>query len=351
MYVANRLAAALCAAAVLSLSALGVTAPSSSARAAEVTLTVHHFLPPKANAHAKMIQVWAERIQEQSGGRIAVEIFPAMTLGGKPPELYGQVRDGTADIVWTLLGYTPGVFPRSEVYELPLVHGGSARATTIALNASYDMLAGDFEDVQVLFLHAHDGNVIHSATRPVRSFDDVKGMKLRTPSRTGAWLLEAWSAEPVGLPVPALPQAMAKGVVDGALTTYEIVPALKLQDLDKHVTELPQGQRFGTAVFMFAMNKQRYEELPAELKAVIDANSREAVSAWVGGLWEGFEAGGVKALADAGVETITLAPEEAARFDAASEAVVARWVEEMQRKGIDGAALVEKARAAIAAAK
>ena len=323
---------------------------AAPAFAADVTLTVHHFLSPKANAHVKMIQVWADRVQQQSRGRIKVEIFPSMAMGGKPPELYKQARDGLADIVWTLLGSTPGVFPRSEVFELPLVHAGSARATTIALNKSFDLLADDFNDVHVIFLHAHDGNLIHSATKPVTSFADVKGMKLRTPSRTGAWLIQAWGAEPVGIPVPALPQAMAKGVVDGALTTYEIVPTLKLQELDKSVTELPNGDRFGTAVFMFAMNKDRYNSLPTDLKAVIDANSRTNVADWVGTMWEDFEEDGKQALAKAKVTTNILDAAEAAKFNAASSTVVDRWIKEARANGIDGAALVQKARAAVAAA-
>jgi len=329
--------------------ATGLT--TSAAMAAEVTLTVHHFLPPKAPAHAQMIQVWADRVKEQSGGRIEVEIFPAMSMGGKPPELYSQVRDGLADIVWTLLGYTPGVFPRSEVYELPLVHNGSAKATTIALNATMDMLADDFKDVHLIFLHSHDGNLIQSATKPIRNFADAAGLKLRTPSRTGAWVIESWGAEPVGMPVPALPEAMSKGVVDGALIPYEIAPALKLQELEKSTTELPDGGRFGTSVFMFAMNKARYDSLPDDLKAVIDANSGTNIAADIGERWEGFEDGGIKTLEAAGVERIILDPAEAAKFDAASETVVQRWIDEANGNGIDGAALVEKARAAVAAAQ
>ena len=320
----------------------------SAARAQEVTLTMHHFLPPVANAHKVMLEPWAEQVEAASGGRIDIEIFPSMAMGGKPGELYGQVRDGAADIVWTLLGYTPGLFPRSEVFELPLVHAGSATDTTIALNASLDLLAEDFKDVHVLFLHSHDGNLIHSASKPVRTFDDVAGLKLRTPGRTGAWVIEGMGAEPVGLPVPALPEAMSKGVVDGALTTYEIVPALKLQELDKFTTELPDGGRFGTAVFMVAMNKDAYDALPDDLQAVIDDHSSVNVSAEIGAMWEAFEAPGREALAAAGVENIVLSPEEAARFDAANEAVVARWVEEVTANGIDGQGLVDAARQAIA---
>ncbi len=323
---------------------------ATSAIAQEVTLLMHHFLPPVANAHKVMLEPWAEKIEADSNGRIAIEIAPAMALGGKPAELYGQVRDGTADIVWTVLGYTPGVFPRSEVFELPLVHAGSATDTTIALNASLDLLAEDFQDIHVLFLHAHDGNLIHSATRPVRTLEDAAGLKLRTPGRTGAWIIEAMGAEPVGMPIPALPEAMSKGVVDGALTTYEIVPALKLQELDKYTIELPNGGRFGTAVFMVAMNQEAYDALPDDLKAVIDANSRMNVAAQIGAMWEGFEQGGIDSLAAAGVENIVLSAEEAAKFDARNETVVQRWIDEVTAAGIDGAQLVEDARAAIAAA-
>ncbi|WP_300551094.1 TRAP transporter substrate-binding protein [Roseovarius sp.] len=332
-----------------SIAALALNAGVGFAQ--DVTLTMHHFLPPVANAHKVMMQPWADRVEAQSEGRIAVEIFPSMSMGGKPGELYGQVRDGTADIVWTLLGYTPGVFPRSEVFELPLVHAGSATDTTIALNASLDMLAEDFSDIHVLFLHSHDGNLIHSASKPVRAFDDVAGMKLRTPGRTGAWVIEGMNAEPVGLPVPALPEAMSKGVVDGALTTYEIVPALKLQELDKYTTELPDGGRFGTAVFMLAMNKDAYEALPDDLKSVIDANSGSNIAAEIGSMWEGFEQSGIDALVASNVERIVLSDDEAAKFNAVNETVVQRWIDEVSAKGIDGAGLVEAARAAIAAAK
>ncbi len=329
---------------------VGAAMSANAAVSQEVTLIMHHFLPPVANAHKVMLQPWAERVETESGNKIDIQIFPAMSMGGKPNELYGQVRDGSADIVWTLLGYTPGVFPRSEVFELPLVHAGSATDTTIALNASLDLLDEDFKDVHILFLHAHDGNLIHSATKPVRSFADAEGLKLRTPGRTGAWVIENMDAEPVGLPVPALPEAMSKGVVDGALTTYEIVPALKLQELDKFVTELPDGDRFGTAVFMVAMNKEVYDGLSDELKAVLDANSRQNVAAEIGAMWEDFEMGGVKALGDAGVETIVLSEDEAAPFNAANESVVQKWIDEVTASGLDGAGLVEAARAAVAAA-
>lgn len=341
MYSKAKLLGTLAAAAILS---------ATSAMAQDVTLIMHHFLPPVSNAHKVMLEPWAEKVEAESGGRIDIQIYPSMSMGGKPSELYGQVRDGTADIVWTLLGYTPGVFPRTEVFELPLVHKGSARDTTIALNVSLKLLADDFSDIHVLFLHANDGNLIHSASKPITTFEDVAGMKLRTPGRSGAWTIEAMGAEPVSLPVPAVPEAMAKGVIDGALTTYEIVPALKLQELEKYTAELPGGDRFGTAVFMVAMNQDAYDALPDDLKAVIDANSTVNVAAEIGQMWEDFEIAGTDALDAAGVTRTVFSDAEAAKFNAANEGVVARWVDEVSTKGIDGAALVEAARAAVATA-
>lgn len=339
MNVLHKLLAGLAAALVL----------SQAATAAEVTLTVHHFLSPKAPAHTRFIEPWARQVEADSGGRIKVEIFPSMSMGGKPPELYRQVRDGAADVVWTLTGYTPGVFPRSEVFELPTVHIGSALATTRAIQDNFELIADDFRDIKPLVIHTHAGNAIHLRDKRVAGLADVAGLKLRTPSRTGAWMIEAWGAEPVGMPVPALPQALSKGAVDGALVPFEIVRPLKLQELTRYAVEGADGSRFGTSVFLFGMNKERYDSLPDDLKAVIDKNSGAALGEKVGALFDSVEGPGRDAEAAAGNEIIALDAAAKAQFDAAGAKVVERWIEDATSNGIDGARLVETARAAIAA--
>ena len=256
-----------------SAAAAAFAATPRHARAAEFTFTIHHFLSPKAPAQTKLIEPWANRITEASDGRIAFEIFPSMSLGGKPPELYNQVRRGVADIVWTLPGYTPGVFPRLEVFELPTVHGGSAEVTTKAIQDVMPMLAPDLEDVKPLLVHTHAGNALHTVSKDVNGPADVAGLKLRSPSRTGVWMLEAWGSEPVGMPVPALPQALSKGTIDGALIPFEVAIPLKIAQLAEYSVELAGGRRFGTSTFMFAMNKDRYAALPEDLQAIIDENS------------------------------------------------------------------------------
>lgn len=327
--------------------ALGVLT-QIQAQAQEVTLTVHHFLSPKSPAHVSFIEPWAKALEEQSGGRIKVEIFPSMSMGGKPPELYRQVRDGAADVVWTLIGYTPGVFPRAEVFELPTVHQGSARATNLAIQENFGLIAEDFKDLKPILVHVHAGNAIHLRDSAVHSVDDVKGLKLRTPSRTGAWLIESWGAEPVGMPVPALPEALSKGTVDGALVPFEIVLPLKLQELTQYSVVGAGGSRFGTSVFLYAMNKERYESLPDDLKQVIDDNSGAALAETIGQVWDEVEAPGIAAQEKSGGTIIVLDETATAAFNEQGKMVVERWIEEAKANGIDGEALVKAARDSVA---
>lgn len=321
---------------------------AAQTQAAEITLTAHHFVSPKASTQTHLMIPWKKKIEAQSKGRIAIKIFPSMSLGGKPPELYRQVRDGTVDIIWTLIGYTPGVFPRAEVFELPTVHQGSALATTLAIQDVFPMIAPDFKDLKPLLVHCHAGNLIHLREKQVTSLADLKGLKLRTPSRTGAWLIESWGAEPVGMPIPALPQALSKNVVDGALIPFEIVPPFKLQNLTQYSVLGDDGSRFGTSVFLFAMNKRRYESMPADLRAIIDANSGKGLAQEIGRNWDSIEEPGRQAQLKSGGKIVGLDAKAKAELDAKAKTVVDRWIAEAKSRGIDGAALVKAARAAVA---
>ena len=328
--------------------ALGLGTAAQPAAGQDVTLTIHHFLGPTSITHARFIEPWAEAVTDASGGRIAFEIFPAMALGGRPPDLFQQVRDGVVDIVWTLPGYTPGVFPRVEVFELPNVHRGSATATNLAIQDIYaDWIAPDFTDVHPILVHVHGGNALHVIDQPVAAIEDLDGMAIRVPTRTGAWMIEAWGADPVGMPVPELPQALSRGVVEAALIPFEVAVPLQIPSLtDVHV-ERTDGVRFGTSTFLFAMNRDRYDALPDDLRAILDARSGPAIAQEIGRVWDTFEPQAMALAAESGTVTRLSAQADAA-FDAAAVAVAERWVAEMAADGIDGAGLVAAAQAAVA---
>lgn len=317
--------------------------------AAQYKLKLHHLLGPKSPAHTLMLEPWAQRVAKATGGRVQIEIFPSMSLGGKPPDLIKQVRDGVVDLVWTVNGYTPALFPRSEAFELPFVHLNNLQATNLAMREMFDKyLAPEYQGVKVMWLHVHAGQGIHMVDTPVRSPDDLKGKKIRIPSRTGAWLLEALGATPVGMPVPDLPQALSKKVVDGALVPWEIIPPLKLHELTKYQIEGKGRIRFGTTTFQASMNEAKWKSLPADIQKAIMEVSGESWWREVGKIWTDSEDVGIALVKKAGHTHIELDDKAMEAFRAKLEPVVDRWIKEVSSKGIDGKELVDMARKTIA---
>lgn len=324
--------------------AMGVGAAPTAAQ--EVTLTMHQFLPPQANVPRLILDVWADNVEEASEGRIKIDRFPSMQLGGRPPELMDQAIDGVADIVWTVVGYTPGRFPRTEVFELPFMMT-NARATSRAYWEMFDkhMRNEDFKDVEILGTWVHGPGIIH-ANAEVRSPEDMEGLKIRGGSRLVNVLLERTGAEPVGMPVPAVPEGLSKGVIDGTTIPWEVTAALKIPELVGHHTEFP-GNALYVLTFVLAMNKDRYDGLPEDLRAAIDANSGLEFSVFAGGVMEDSDAPARQAAVENGNAIVTLSAEEAQAWRDVAAPIYDEWVAEMSEKGIDGQALIDEARGLI----
>lgn len=325
-------------------------AGATGAAAQEHTFRLHHFLSAQAPAHTQMLAPWAEAVEAASGGAVEIEIFPSMTLGGRPPELISQARDGVVDLVWTVNGYTPGLFPRTEVMELPFVFLNDPSAANLALFDMFDEhLAEEYRGVEVMFLHVHAGQAIHMVDEEVRTPADFADLRLRIPTRTGAWVIEALGAQPVAMPVPDLPQALQTGNVDGALIPFEIIPPLRIQEQTDYQIELADEVRLGSTAFQVSMNADRWDSLPEDVQAAFRAASDRDWVAEVGAIWRGTDDFGINMAVEAGNTHVTLSEEETAAFRTALEPVIQRWIEDVSAQGIDGAALVERARELIAA--
>lgn len=324
------------------LLALGLGLGASSAFAADVTLRLHQFLPAQANVPTKVLDVWADKIEEQSDGRIEIQRFPAMQLGGKPPELIDQAIDGIADIVWTLPGYTPGRFPRTEVFELPFtMTNAEAVSRAYWTLAEETMLDQDFKDVKVLGLWVHGPGLIHSKD-PIETLEDLNGVKLRAPTRVTNQMFVNLGATPIGMPIPAVPEALSKGVIDATVIPWEVTGSLKINDLVKNHTTFGDDSLY-TSTFVLAMNKDRYESLPDDLKAIIDSNSGFEFSAFAGKQMQSDDAAPRDAAIADGANVIVLPPEEVARWKEAAAPTIDAWVAEMDEKGLDGTGLRARA--------
>ena len=335
---------------------IGLAAASFAALAAsqgaaqEFTFKLHHMLGATAPAQTRMLEPWVQRVEENSGGRVKIEIFPAMSLGGTPPELVQQARDGVVDIVWTVNGYTPGQFPRTEVFELPGVFVNDIKATNLAMYDMFDeSLADDYRGLEVMWLHVHAGQAIMSVDKELRSPADMAGMNIRIPSRTGAWVIEALGASPIAMPVPEVPAALSKGVAQATLLPWEIIPPLKLFEQIDYFIEGANETRLGTTTFQVSMNKARWDSLPEDIqKAFSDASGRD----WWGEVADAWRAGddfGIKMAMDNGKTHVVLTEAETQVFLDTLAPVQQRWIDEVNGKGLDGAGLVQAAKDAIAA--
>jgi TRAP-type C4-dicarboxylate transport system substrate-binding protein len=318
----------------------GIALSAFNASAQEVTLKAHHFLSAKHNTHAKVLKPWADKIETESKGRIKIQIYPSMQLGGKPPQLLDQVRDGVADIVWALPGYTPGRYPKVAAFELPFMVS-TAEATSQALQEYFEKNARDeFKDVHVLWFHTHARGFFHTREALIKTAADLNGKKMRAPNRGIGTAMEKMGAASIFMPVPALPEALSKGVVDGATLPWEIVPALKVNELAPYHTEIGGKRGLYTAVFVFAMNKAKYDALPADLKKILDDNSGLAMSKSTGKIWDEGEQAGIDVSKKSGNEIFTLPDAEIAKIKEMTKGVTEKWIVDM---GADGQKLYDDA--------
>ncbi|WP_119166099.1 TRAP transporter substrate-binding protein [Algihabitans albus] len=321
---------------------------ATAAQAQDVTLRLHQFLPPQATIPSKAIDPWIERVETESGGRIEIQHFPAMQLGGAPPSLFDQARDGVVDIVWTVLGYTPGRFNKTEAFELPFMVT-TGEATSRAFHEYVTEAALDeFADVQPLVFHTHGPGLLHVKGDGVRAIEDMDGLKLRGPTRVITAVLDRLGATAIGMPVPAVPESLSKGVIDGAVIPWEVTVPLRVSELVETHTGFDGDHGLYTATFAMVMNRDSYESLPDDLKAVIDANSGVEAAALFGSAMDAGDIVGRQRAEEAGNSIVMLDAAETDRWRTAAEPIIDAWIADMNDSGADGTALVERARALIA---
>ena len=325
--------------------ALGAVA-WQAVHAADVTLRFHQMLPPQATIPSKAIVPWAQKVEKESGGRIKVQHFPSMQLGGKPPELFDQAKDGVVDVIWTVLGYTPGRFPKTEAFELPF-SVGLAEPGSRAFQEYVEKHAMDeFKDVKLIAVHVHGPGLFHSKD-PITKLEDLKGMKVRGGSRVINIMLDQLGAVPVGMPVPAVGEGLSKGVISATTIPWEVTPALKVQQLVKNHTGFSGEQGLYTQTFAVAMNKGAYDKLPADLKKVIDANSGIETAALFGRAMDEGDKVGLSLAQKAGNRIIMLDAVETQTWRRTAAAVRGIWYKEVAAKGVDGPKLAAEAEALI----
>ncbi len=312
-----------------------------------ITLKLHHAFSSVSSVHEKFITPWARKVEAESGGRIRIDLFPSMQLGGAPAALFDQARDGSADIVFAAPSLTPARFPKIETFELPFV---PARRALVSSRALADFAAAnlqdEFRDFYTICFCCSDRAVLH-ANHPVRTIEDVKDLKLHVQTRFAAEAMRTFGAHPVIMPSAQLPVGISEHVIDACLDPWHLVPPLRLNDLLRSHTEFSDFSP-SARTYVLAMNKASYDRLPHDLKIVIDNNSDQPAAAMAGAMWDIQAAAVANMVIERGDLIVTLLPEAVAHWRKAAEPVIDAWRKEIREQKADGTKLLAAARALLA---
>lgn len=318
--------------------AAGWAAPSF----AQETLRMHTFVPPVAGSY-KNLDWWRQKVEKDSGGKLKIQLFGSMQLGGKAEDLYDQTKNGVVDIGWVLPGYKASLFPRLSVFELPFI-GDTAEVVSPAVDAFVRKWGKEeWGAVHIIVAHSAGDSVIHTKGKAIRTLADFKGMKIRTPSSISTQALQALGATPVPIPGLKMTEAFMRNVVNGVVAPWSISLAVRVIDAaDYHtVSSLHEP----TLIMM--MNKNSYAKLSPEAKKAIDMNSGEQVALEFGRRWIRDDLPGRKKAESLKHEVISISPDERKRWRQAVQPVYDAWVKDMESKGMPGKQMLADAESLI----
>jgi TRAP-type C4-dicarboxylate transport system substrate-binding protein len=307
------------------------------AAAEPIKLSYANF-PPAPTFPCVQMERWKEEVEKRTGGQVAIDTYPGGTLLGDKEMMDGVIA-GRADIGCLCMAYQPGRFVITNAISLPLGLP-NAKVGSLALWHLYLKYKPEaFSKVKVLTMFTTAPSNIMSKT-PIRNLNDMKGVSLRA-SGGAAQILKAWGANQVGMPMPATPEALQKGVVQGLFSSLEVMKDFKFAELCKYVTMTE------AAVYPFAvvMNMDAWTKLPKDVQKVMDDLAMEQCQ-WTGEYMDNHVNEAIAWSKETqNVEVIRLSKDERAEWDKLLAPITAKWIEDTKAKGLPAEAIVEYIRA------
>lgn len=259
---------------LLSLSACSTEESPTSGGNEVTTLRFSHLWPASAVMHTDAFVPWAKKIEEESGGRLKIDIYPSATLS-KPDVTYDAVAKGTVDMGVQVQGYINGRFPLTQIAELPGLSNSAAQMSCMLQTLYEDgVISSEYDDTHLLFMIGSEPATLHTIDKPIRTPADLKGMRIRRPSAIGGDIIEAAGGAPVGLPATDLYTSLQRGVIDGMAFPWSPTGSFKLTDIVNTHTNMP----FYSSALVVTMNQDKYNDLPDDLKKIMDDNTGKVMS-------------------------------------------------------------------------
>jgi TRAP-type C4-dicarboxylate transport system substrate-binding protein len=293
--------------AAFTLVGIGMTGAASAKE-----LTLSYFMGPKHPMNAAVFTPFAEKLAEVSGGALTVKQFAGGALNSAPPRQYSILLEGVADVAFGLPGYTSQLFPITNVLTVPGVAADAVKGTEALWNAM--ALIEKEYDAKVLAMWANAGPVLITKDKPIRTLEDLRGMKVRVTSAQDVPFVEALGATAVSQPVTVINQNLTNGTIDAIAIDPSAIGSFKLWEPANFITVGMPGS--GSAFFLL-MNKETWAALTPQEQAWVDEASGKALSLSGGTAYKASAARGLSIAADNGVEVILLSASEVARFEAA----------------------------------
>jgi len=308
---------------------------TASSKGKSIEFKMGHMNSPDHVQDSKAMKPFSEEVEKLTDGRVKFKIYPGGALGG-PKDTYDNITTGIMDAGWGLQGYNAGKFTVHSVLQLPFVADGTGADLSVVAQKLYDKfpeIQEEYGDVKPLWVHGADPYAIITKGKAVRSFEDVKGLKLRTPSVEAGEMIKSWGATPVSLPAPEIYDALQKGVIDGGVLPVAAIKDFNLTDLVDYVTL----GNFNTSLFYVVMNKGSWDKIsPEDQKIIEEKLIGEPMAKMAGEAFDYQKDLAEKEAKAAGVEFITLEDSELQKFKDKSEVVKEKWLSDMKAKGIDG---------------
>jgi TRAP-type C4-dicarboxylate transport system substrate-binding protein len=308
----------------------------------EFKLRFHTFEPNRSSMYTHVFQYLAEKIEKDSEGKIQIQVYPSMTLGGRPHDLFAQVNDGVVDFAMVMINLTPGRFPKTETIELPLIFSDAPSSSKAMHEFIVENTVEEFGSVIPLGFGVTGPSIIN-----IRSNENsIFGKKLRISSRVTGNLVKKQGGVPIGMAITEVALALQKGVLDGVITSMEGAGIATSYEFAKNIIYMPDNKSINTATFALLMNKNSFNKLPKELQDIILKNSGIQLSERIGMAQELGDKRVTDLALKSGAKINILSREEFKSWELAAKEVEEEWIKDKEKAGIkDARELIEKLKA------
>ena len=332
------------------LALIGVFAAAVPADAQTTVIKYSNWLPAGQAMRVEVVEPWIAEVEKVTNGRVKIDTLPKVV--GTLPAQFDVARDGQADLVIFIPGYTPNRFDLLEVLQLPFMGDNPQVLAPIADRFYRKNLAsyGESKGVYPLSVYVVSPGQVFNVKRPLRNLSDFKGLKIRSPQPSTTQALTLLGAVPVNKPVTEAYELLSSGVLDGILLPPESVPAFKLNDLVSHGTIVP-GAIYNT-VLVLGINEEKWKALRADDRDAIMRISGETFASKIGAAYAKGDRAAFDGLRKAGKSVETLSAPVVEEMKKVLAPIEKDWIEKAKKKGVaDPQKLIDELRAELQAAK